>query len=96
MTTTRVIVIRHRSNDGGEMPRRAGFRTKSDAIPHNMAPYGWELVDTTTVALTGTDVAEFGGDDAISRVLGLIGDLWPHERAVTTPGGSAGESGNDW
>ena len=47
---------------------------------HNVARYGWELVDTAgTVALAGTDVAEFDADGAISRVLGFLGELAPRD-----------------
>jgi SnoaL-like protein len=55
-------------------------RTTGIDAHHNVARYGWELVDTTgAVALTGTDVAEFDDDGAISRVLGFLGDLPPRE-----------------
>jgi SnoaL-like domain len=55
-------------------------RTTGIDAHHNVARYGWELVDTTgAVALTGTDVAEFDDGGAISRVLGFLGDLAPRE-----------------
>ena len=60
----------------GHYPDHRFRRTTGVDAHHNVARYGWELVDTTgTVALTGTDVAEFDEDGSISRVLGFLGDL---------------------
>jgi hypothetical protein len=60
----------------GHYPDHRFRRTTGVDAHHNVARYGWELVDTAgTVALTGTDVAEFGDGGAISRVLGFLGDL---------------------
>ena len=64
----------------GHYPDHRFRRTTGIDAHHNVARYGWELVDTTgAVALTGTDVAEFDADGAISRVLGFLGDLQPRD-----------------
>ena len=60
----------------GHYPDHRFRRTTGIDAHHNVARYGWELVDTAgTVALNGTDVAEFDDGGAISRVLGFLGDL---------------------
>jgi hypothetical protein len=60
----------------GHYPDHRFRRTTGVDAHHSVARYGWELVDTTgTVALTGTDVAEFDDGGSISRVLGFLGDL---------------------
>lgn len=65
----------------GHYPEHHFRRTTGIDAHHNVARYGWELVDTAgTVALTGVDVAEFADDGAITRVLGFLGDLPPRER----------------
>ena len=62
----------------GHYPEHRFRRTTGVDAHHNVARYGWELVDTTgAVSLTGTDVAEFDADGAISRVLGFLGELPP-------------------
>jgi hypothetical protein len=64
----------------GHYPDHRFRRTTGIDAHHNVARYGWELVDSAgTVALDGTDVAEFDDGGAISRVLGFLGELPPRE-----------------
>jgi hypothetical protein len=64
----------------GHYPDHRFRRTTGVDAHHNVARYGWELVDTSgTVALIGMDVAELDDDGAISRVLGFLGDLPPRD-----------------
>ena len=64
----------------GHYPDHRFRRTTGIDAHHNVARYGWELVGTAgAVALTGTDVAEFADDGAISRVVGFLGDLPPRD-----------------
>ena len=53
-------------------------RTTAVDSHHDVARYGWELVGPDgAVAVAGLDVAEFGTDGKIVRVLGFFGDLQP-------------------
>ena len=53
-------------------------RTTAVDSHHDVARYGWELVGADgAVAVAGLDVAEFGADGKIVRVLGFFGDLQP-------------------
>ena len=53
-------------------------RTTAVDSHHDVARYGWELVAPDgAVAMAGLDVAEFGADGKIVRVLGFFGDLQP-------------------
>ena len=53
-------------------------RTTAVDSHHDVARYGWELVAPDgAVAMAGLDVAEFGADGRITRVLGFFGDLQP-------------------
>ena len=64
----------------GHYPDHRFRRTTGIDAHHNVARYGWELVDTAgTVALDGTDVVVFDDGGAISRFLGFLGELRPRE-----------------
>jgi hypothetical protein len=53
-------------------------RTTAVDAHHDVARYGWELVGPDgAVAVSGLDVAEFGADGKIVRVLGFFGELQP-------------------
>ena len=53
-------------------------RTTAVDSHHDVARYGWELVGPDgAVAMAGLDVAEFGADGRITRVVGFFGDLQP-------------------
>jgi hypothetical protein len=55
-------------------------RTTAVDAHHDVARYGWELVAPDgAVAVSGLDVAEFGGDGRIIRVLGFFGELQPQQ-----------------
>jgi hypothetical protein len=62
----------------GHYPGHTFRRTTAVDMHHGVARYGWELVGPDgTVAVAGLDVAEFGSDGKIVRVLGFFGDLQP-------------------
>lgn len=53
-------------------------RTTEVDAHHAFARYGWSLVAPDgTVAVTGTDVVEFGDDGRLARVVGFFGDPVP-------------------
>ena len=53
-------------------------RTSAVDMHHHVARYAWELAGADgTVAVAGLDVAEFGADGRIVRVLGFFGELQP-------------------
>ena len=53
-------------------------RTSAVDSHHGVARYAWELVGPDgTVAVSGLDVAEFGTDGKLVRVLGFFGELQP-------------------
>ena len=55
-------------------------RTTAIDAHHDVARYGWELVAADgAVAVAGLDVAEFGADGRIVRVLGFFGELQPQQ-----------------
>lgn len=59
-------------------PAHTFRRTTAVDEHHGFARYGWELVGPDgTVAVNGTDVAQFGEDGALVRVVGFFGDLVP-------------------
>lgn len=63
-------------------PDHRFVRTTEIDAHHGYARYDWSLASPDgSPAITGTDIAEFGDDGKLVRIIGFFGDLAPLENA---------------